>query len=1011
VTDWSCASCEGGNPDANAFCGQCGSPRAVPPKPVADETWGCRGCGTSNPVAAAFCGGCGQQRGEVREKEVRLVTALFADISGFTALADVLDTEALHDVVTPLVTGLSEIAQRYGGFVEKYAGDALLVVYGAPVTHDDDPQRALLAAHEMHACLPGLLSRLDPRAAELTIHVGVNTGRVIGRQAGSAQQSDYAVLGDSVILAQRLESVCPPGETYVGASTYALCRDDFVFDALPPLTLKGKSAAVEAYRLVGPRLTPADSLPPLVGRVPELRVLERVLDDLSAGTAATVTITGDAGSGKSRLVDAMQAEASARGVQWWAARCLSYGSSLPYWPFADLLRRISGIEPGDEPSLAREKVARAVPAEAVEGALLLLSLADEVFAPQAARRTVHDAVVRWLERESRQPCVLVVEDVHWIDNAAGDLLREVVVQVPALAVVLTARPGPLAPLYDDSRPQQVVELRGLQDTAVADVAAAVLGGRVGPLLGALLLSRTGGNPLFVEQLAKALAESGSLVPSTAGWELRPGQDLDQIPATVEQVLATRVDALPPAAASLLQFASVIGRAVSIPLLRGVAGDAALSELSTLVAAGLLDRADDDVLVFHHALLQDVVHTRLLRRRRRELHKQVADVGRALYGDGDETVGLIARHLYLAEAGQEAVDALLRAGRRAASLYANDEAAVHLAHAVEVLESVASGVPPDLRLELAALQETRGAYDEALALYGGVRRSTGSVAAWRGELAVLRARGHYDEALVLCEQAHQAGLRAPELELERATTLMNAGQHAEAVPVFERAVADVREDALAARMLANLARALVLGGRRDEALRSAQGAVQRARASADPREEATALRIQGDVLFSLKRLEETEEVWTEALRLARRTGTIDEEAGLLLNLGYLELERANPAAALVHNEQAIAAFERLGHGSGVAIGYGNLAWTVLELGRVQECLDWCARATARAEAIGHLGTLADVARTRAFALQRLGRDADARASAAEAAAMFDRMGQDEDRDACLEMTEAGVRGSS
>ncbi|MBK5308330.1 MAG: AAA family ATPase [Frankiaceae bacterium] len=1012
MAGWTCAGCGADNPVGNAFCGQCGSQAPA----VSTTAWSCRSCGASNPEASAFCGGCGTQRSQVRQEELRLVTALFADISGFTSLAETLDTEELHEVISPVVRGLTEVAERYGGFVEKYAGDALLVVFGAPVTHEDDAQRALLTALDMHAAMPVLLAALGPQAQHLEIHVGVNTGRVIARHTGSEQQSDYAVLGDSVILAQRLESVCPSGETYVGELTHELCGDTFAFEPLAPLTLKGKAAPVSAYRLVGRRTPHVAELRPMFGRVEERAVLAAALDDLGRGGGSVVTITGEPGSGKSRLVAALREDAEERTVTWLTARCLSYGASLPYWPFADLLRQVVGIDADDDSAVAIAKLAAALPADAMHGAQLLLSLAEDAGSPQAARRAVHEAVVQWLQSMvDNRPVVLVIEDLHWIDSASTDLLREVLVSVRPLVVVMTQRPDAGAPAFAMSLSRHDITLTELSAEAVAALAAEVLGKPPGPMLADLLVARTGGNPLFVEELTRTLAESDSLVDSSAGCELRPGGSLTDVPTTVEQVLATRVDALPPPAAGLLQVASVIGRTMPLALLEAVAGVEAMQELNALLTAGMLDRADDpraDAVSFHHALLQDVVHARLLRRRRRELHRQVADVGRELYGEGDETIGLVARHLFLAEAGQEAVDALLRAGRHAAALYANDEAAVHLSNAIEVLAGLPDAdVPAALQLELAGVQEVRGAYDEALALYRAVRTSTGAVPAWRGELAVLRARGKYDEALALWTEAAQAGARGPELDLERGSTLLDAGGHAEdAIPIFEAALTSVVDEALAARLLGQLARAQIFSGREDEALHTARSAVERACLAGDLRQEAGALRMEGDVLRKLTRFDDAERVLSVALGRARRAGAVDEEAGLLINLGLVEVERGNPGAALAHYEKAIAGFERIGHASGIAVGYGNVAEVLLLLGRAEDCLTWCDRATDQAETIGHLGTLADAGRTRARALQTLG-DLDAACLAAlEAARVYERMNLIDERDACLRLAEAGVAGS-
>jgi tetratricopeptide (TPR) repeat protein len=276
--------------------------------------------------------------------------------------------------------------------------------------------------------------------------------------------------------------------------------------------------------------------------------------------------------------------------------------------------------------------------------------------------------------------------------------------------------------------------------------------------------------------------------------------------------------------------------------------------------------------------------------------------------------------------------------------------------------------------------------------------------------VLRARGKYDEALALWAEAASAGTIAVELDLERGTSLLNAGRHMEAVDVLADAAVRDADDRLAARLRGQLARALMFAGRLDEALDVARRAVLLARDAADPREEAGARRMEGDVLFRRRDLEAAEAAWSAALALAGRTGTADEEAGLLLNLGMLEVDRGNPGAALVHDQQAVAAFERIAHGSGMAVGYGNIAEVLLQLGQVDECLSWCDKATECARSIGHLGTLADVGRTRALALQTLGEFTAASTAALQAAQLYAEMNLLAERDACLQLVEAGAARS-
>src|SRR5205085_5313546 len=251
MATWVCGACGGDNPEGMRFCGHCGAARTADARrgepDVADAL--------RSFVVGAVADRLVETGGKLPE-ERRLITALFADVSGFTSLADRLDPEQLLEVIDPVIAGLSSIVGRYEGYVEKFAGDALLALFGAPVTHEDDAERALRVALEMHTEL-GRLCRELPHDAELTLHVGINSGHGIARILGSEARMDYAVLGDSVILAQRLESAAPPGETYVSEMTVRLAGGRFDLEPVGELTLKGKSEPVPAWRLIGARHTAA----------------------------------------------------------------------------------------------------------------------------------------------------------------------------------------------------------------------------------------------------------------------------------------------------------------------------------------------------------------------------------------------------------------------------------------------------------------------------------------------------------------------------------------------------------------------------------------------------------------------------------------------------------------------------------------------------------------------------------------------------------------------------------
>jgi adenylate cyclase len=970
---WTCAACEGANPGGTQFCGHCGSPREVPEEML-------RG------VVAGRIGDRLAEEGGNLPHERRLVTALFADVSGFTALADRLDPEQLLEVIDPVIGGLSSVVIPYEGYIEKFAGDALLALFGAPVAHEDDPERALLAALEMHRELARLVEKL-PYDADLTLHVGVNSGHGIGRILGSAARTDYAVLGDSVILAQRLESAAPKGETYVSHMTYKLTRHRFEFEPIGELTLKGKAEPVTAWRLVGERALSPSARPartPMIGRVRELGQFVETFDGL-ANAGAVVTVTGEPGVGKSRLGEEARAAAEERGFQWLQARCLSYGAALPYWPFADLLRHVDEAGARANPFLAR-----LLGVESPETAGL---------EPEALQRAIHTAFSTWLTELTRDhPVVLAVEDVHWIDSASLALLSELarLVERAPLALVLSARPEADADLAVTFSGAGAIAIRltPLDESGVGELLEAILLSPPPKELASFLGRRSAGNPFFVQELVRALEQSGTLARADDGrWSLSPGWDARDLPLTVEEVLGSRMDLLPVATASVLQTASVIGRRVPLPLLGAVATDVPdlRSLLDQLVAAAFLDRTHDDgleVVIFRHALVQDVAYERLLRRRRRELHCRVADQAEALYGAGDDTVDLLARHLYLGGAGTRAVAYLRRAGNRARGLYANEEAILHLARALEL-------IPEDceLRLDVADLHELVGSYDKALHLYLHVRDEVNDVRAWRGAVSALRKKGECDAALTLIEDAFSAlgeDVDDSALWLDRGITLSITGLHDPAVRALETGLSAARihaNETVEGQLLTQLARLEGSDGRGELALEHSHRAQEIFGRQDDPRRLATTLRATGVINAQLGRLTDAADVLRRGLELAYRVGSAEEIAASLLNLALVERTQGNYETAIGHTRDAIGEFERIGHGPGVAQGYCNLAAYLEESDQLDAALDCCMRAQALANSIGHKVAIADSKNTLACVWLKREEFTVAAETAEEAAALY------------------------
>ncbi|MEA2509064.1 MAG: hypothetical protein QOG21_1146, partial [Actinomycetota bacterium] len=713
MASWQCQSCGGENPEGMRFCGHCGSPLqtgdapAVPsslPAPSTEVASTLRSF-VSHQVAERL----EESQGQLKE-ERRLVTAIFADISGFTPLADRFDPEQLSEIIDPVVAALSGVIARHEGYVEKFAGDALLALFGAPVSHEDDAQRALAAALEMHEVLLHVRETV-PYEQNLSLHVGVNSGHAIARVFGTEARMDYSVLGDSIILAQRLESAAPIGETYVGDVTYRLTKNRFEFEWVGELTLKGKAEPVPAWRLVG-ELTdspadsdiPAQDRPPLVGRERELQAARGSLDELLQGQGGLLLMIGEPGVGKSRLKQQFALEAAERGARWMEGRCLSHGAGLTYSPFAQLLRDFALIAIDQAPELAAGALSTALARVGADethpyfARLLGLPPSEESsdvvsLDPEAFRRGLHEAFATWLSLVGTTggPLVVVIEDCHWLDPSSRALVQDLVRSHAAgrFLLCLTSRLEGAATLAEIERSAIPGHARNIQLTPLSRDAIELFLQR---LLEAppprrfldFVSDRTGGNPFFVEELVRSMLDEGALVRDPTGWQLRRGWEEGTVPPNVEGVLSARIDLLPRAARASLLEASVIGRRVPLKILESLSPHAA-DGVPVLVERGFFEAPPESgaEVEFHHALVQEAAYGRLLRRQRRELHRRVAELAEELYGAGDDVIDLLARHLYLGEVGSKAIAFLIRAGERAARLFANEEATLHLTRALEL----------------------------------------------------------------------------------------------------------------------------------------------------------------------------------------------------------------------------------------------------------------------------------------------------------------------------------------
>ena len=750
--------------------------------------WICSACHGTNPAGMRFCGHCGAQGAEAQpsvqalpaardgREERRLVTVVFADISGFTALADQVDEEQLVEIMNPVLTTMSGVVDRYGGHVEKFAGDAVLAFFGAPVAHDDDAIRAVLAARDMRREVASVVASLPPEARHLTLHVGINTGHVVTGGIVDEVRLDQAVVGDAVNVASDLR---PPAraEGCVGELTYLLARSAMGYEPVGELTVKGKPEPVRAWRMLsesGPQRLPPSGrdITSVFGRELELARLDAVLATIRPGQPRMAALLGEPGVGKSRLLAELRDRSEDAGIRWLESRCLSYGAALPYRPYADLLRTLTGVEPDDDPLTATSRVASFAAQFGLDEAPYVPYLigvghdgipSGVLDNPEALRRSVHEAVVEiFVALACESPTVFAVEDLHWADAATVVLTRMIATRCAdlPLGTVVTSRPEGRALVQDLAvevpGSSVVLDLARLDRAGIEMLVSGVLG-QSDDLLVELVAERTSGNPLFVQEVLRSLLDSNALVRGSTGWRVAARQ-VDLLPTSIESVLAARIDLLPRDAARLLQVASVIGREVHVPLLRAIADtdpDTVDSLIELLVQHEFLDRTDaTQPLAFHHALVVEVAYGRLLRRHRRRLHRELVDVASRLYGTGDEVIDLLAHHAQRADMGAAALPYLMKAAGRASRLFANDEAVSLLEIALEAAragDSARSQVP-ELLVELATLHELAGRYEKSRDLYERAAELGAGLRAYLGQASCLSRLGRYHQCL---DKLHEA----------------------------------------------------------------------------------------------------------------------------------------------------------------------------------------------------------------------------------------------------------------
>jgi len=614
----------------------------------------CGSCGTELPLNSKFCNECGAPVTQIsRSAEYKQVTVLFADVVHSMDIASAVGTERLREIMADVADRASAVVQRYGGTVDKFTGDGIMAVFGAPVALEDHAIRACLAALGIQEETKRLA--IDVQAhdgVDLQVRVGLNSGQVIAGEIGS-RSLGYTTIGEQVGMAQRMESVAPPSGVMLSASTARLVEGAAALGESELVQIKGAAAPLPAHRLLamgeGHR-TGGRAESNLVGRRWEMSAVDGLLDRAIDGHGAVVGVVGSPGIGKSRLVREVSALATARGVEVFSTFCESHATDVPFRVVARLLRAVGRISGLDDQS-ARARLRAVMPDTDPEDMLLLddlVGIADPNVElpridPDARRRRLINAA----QLARKAPAVYVVEDTHWIDEVSESMLADLVTVIPQTRslVLITYRPEYRGALSRVPGAQSIA-LAPLTDPETATLVAELLGPdpSVGEL-GQMIAERAAGNPFFAEEMVRELAERGVLRGQRGTYISTDDVAEVGVPATLQATIAARLDRLDPKAKRTLSGAAVIGSRFRLALLKTLGIEPILEDL---VAAELIDQVRftrGPEYVFHHPLIRTVAYESQLKSDRAELHRRVAAAIESRHpAAAEENAALIAEHL-------------------------------------------------------------------------------------------------------------------------------------------------------------------------------------------------------------------------------------------------------------------------------------------------------------------------------------------------------------------------------
>jgi class 3 adenylate cyclase/tetratricopeptide (TPR) repeat protein len=648
------------------------------------------------------------------EGERKHVTVLFSDLTGYTVMSEKLDPEEVKEITSRIFGEISKIVDKYDGFIEKYAGDAVMALFGVPKVHEDDPIRAVKAAREIHELVDAVSPEVENRIGQpISMHTGINTGLVVTGEV-DVGRGTHGVAGDTINLASRLSSLAKAGEVLVDADTCCQAEGHFTFESLEPTM--GKADPVRVHKVISQKEKPitirrlSGLRADLIGRKVELAELSEAVANLQEGKGRIFSICGGAGTGKSRLVEEFKATLDLEQVQWLEGHAYAYAQNMPYFPMIDFLNRVLNIEEDDPPESVREKVESGIEQlvgkkEGVVpyvGGLYSLRYPEvkEVspefwkFRLQEASQAIFSALAK------RAPTIFFLEDLHWADPSFAELLRRACLEIRQPAIVLCVYRPAFSLFTSDQisgigKIYQEIRLQDLSLSDAQDMLESLLKTENIPSdLKRFVRDKVEGNPFYLEELVNSLIESETLIRDNGNWKITRTISESDISSSIHGLISGRLDRLEKETKRILQEASVIGRAFLYEILKQITElksqfDTSLSSLERLDLIRTRSLQPDLEYVFKHALAQEVVYNGLLKKERQEIHERIAHVMEQLFHERlPEFYETLAFHFSRGHSVIKAVDYLIKSGEKSLARYAVEESHQYYKEAYELLISQA-----------------------------------------------------------------------------------------------------------------------------------------------------------------------------------------------------------------------------------------------------------------------------------------------------------------------------------